>query len=637
MHTARNWIGRVVAVVLMGTLFVSLGAQPDREIDSLRQLLRHKPQTDTSCVADLSRIGFLFINRQPDSALHYHYLAYERSLEFDRPHLQAFAAYWLANVYFMKALSTEIFTYGHWALARAEVARDTQMMARCFSLLGLAYRRYGDKIQAIEYTSQALAIYQARSDQRKIGTELNNLASVYMDRDELDSARAYLEVALEIKRASNDKRGVVYCLGNIAMIYRRKGLYASAHSLLEQLLPMADSSRSPDLKVNIYEELTQIAIDTRDWPEATRCATIGLHMAEQLQIDESREALLTMHMQIARGQGNYKEALSWYEQAHALSDSIVARQNRSLIAELRLQREREAIKRLEQEVVYAQESRETAVITRQWTVALASVALLAMGIVIVVKIRAARRERKALEQISAQKEALAHLNLVKDRLFSIISHDLRSPLAQLAELLAITHEGRMTPESLANWSMAVSRRVDQLVPMLENLLEWAGYQMEGRRQLSLPTELSSLLHQTLDMFHVSAADKSISLELDLSGPLMVRTDPELIRTAVRNLVSNAIKYTPVGGMVSVQVAQVAGCLQIAVQDSGVGIATDQQTAFRTGGQLAQTNGLNGEHGAGIGLILVREMVRIHGGDIHLYSQPGRGSTFTLVLPEVPEA
>jgi signal transduction histidine kinase len=248
------------------------------------------------------------------------------------------------------------------------------------------------------------------------------------------------------------------------------------------------------------------------------------------------------------------------------------------------------------------------------------------------------RTHLALQQTTrrAEKQAadLAQLNADKDRFFSIIAHDLRSPLAGLlglSETLA-TNLAVFTPSEIAEATTEMAKSSRNLYQLLENLLEWS--QLQTGRMECNPTrvELSSVLTELADLFGPAAQQKGLTLKLDLQ-PVTAWMDHRMLHTIVRNLISNAIKFTRAGGSITLRCRLREGLAMAEFCDTGLGIAPDQlANLFVRATKPVSRTGTAGESGTGLGLVLCRELLEAAHGSILATSTPGQGSTFTILLP-----
>jgi len=239
--------------------------------------------------------------------------------------------------------------------------------------------------------------------------------------------------------------------------------------------------------------------------------------------------------------------------------------------------------------------------------------------------------RKVAERTFELREA----NNTKDKFFSIIAHDLRGPVGSLAVLFnEILHKGTDLEDDLFEHVKVSTTRTHQL---LEDLLTWAKSQQGTLEFHPSPFRISQSLEDIVGLLQTSANQKEIQITLDCPDDLSVWGDRSMISTVVRNLINNAIKFTPEQGLVEVTATQTDETVKVSVTDNGVGLQEDiKHRLFRLDEKVPSALGTKKEKGTGLGLILCREFVERHNGEIGVTSVLGEGSTFWFSLP-VPDA
>ncbi len=235
------------------------------------------------------------------------------------------------------------------------------------------------------------------------------------------------------------------------------------------------------------------------------------------------------------------------------------------------------------------------------------------------------------EELYQQAEKLQETNQVKDKLFSIISHDLRSPLNQLLSILKIFQAGSFTEKELQRIMPELSTSVQSTVSLTENLLFWANKQLEGLQVEPRKFELLPLIGENIALFTPPALRKGVSLTSHIHSNYVLFADPEMIRLVLRNLINNAVKFCQEGKEVTVAALPKDGYLEIAIQDQGIGIPEDRIPLLFSN-QGYSTRGTANEKGTGLGLVLCKEFIEINKGKIWVESKPGKGSTFYFTLP-----
>ncbi len=238
-------------------------------------------------------------------------------------------------------------------------------------------------------------------------------------------------------------------------------------------------------------------------------------------------------------------------------------------------------------------------------------------------------------QLREQSKALQELNATKDKFFSIIAHDLRGPLGGFMGLSEMMADESMSfsDEQKKDMNMALSRSSRNIFNLLENLLEWSQMQHGQTAFKPVETNLCELVTEGVSALTESTRNKGISLVIDIANDQQVYADTNMFQSVIRNLVSNAIKFTHKGGKVSVT-ADLSGnnTSVITIKDNGIGMSNDVvSNLFRLNVNSSRL-GTEGEHSTGLGLLLCKEFVERHGGELWVESEEGKGSLFCFTIP-----
>lgn len=236
-----------------------------------------------------------------------------------------------------------------------------------------------------------------------------------------------------------------------------------------------------------------------------------------------------------------------------------------------------------------------------------------------------------ISSLKAIEYELIEINQSKNKLFSIIAHDLRSPLNTLTGLLELVNNQLVNEQEFKGLVDELSKNVSYTSQLLNNLLHWASNQME--RQVVNPQYINihQLIENNIILANKNAILKRISLEYKKENDYQVWADKDMIDLVLRNLISNAIKFTLVGGLIRLDTVMRENNVLVSVQDNGIGMSAQAlDNLFKY--QMHSTNGTNGEKGSGLGLILCKEFVEKNGGRIEVVSEPNKGTTFTFTIP-----
>jgi len=236
------------------------------------------------------------------------------------------------------------------------------------------------------------------------------------------------------------------------------------------------------------------------------------------------------------------------------------------------------------------------------------------------------------EEIRLKNEQLEESNKIKDKLFSIVSHDLRGPLISLQGLLDLVEMNSLSQEDLKKYTHKVGDRLHNTADFLENLLQWSRLQMQGQQFVPATEKfpVQHLLISATQVLRAEAERKTIKLSID-APPIDAYADMNMLQTVVRNLVSNAIKFTHSGGRIEITATRKDQFIVVRVSDSGVGISETQISKLFTMDGVSRP-GTQLEKGTGIGLTICKEFVERNGGSISVTSTVGSGTTFEFTIP-----
>lgn len=251
------------------------------------------------------------------------------------------------------------------------------------------------------------------------------------------------------------------------------------------------------------------------------------------------------------------------------------------------------------------------------------------AIILMVDITSQKENQNKLQQ---QAEELRKTNSLKDKLFTIISHDLKGPILGVRELIKLTNDGVISRDEFFDILPEVNRNMDSVSVLLENLLAWTSSQLKGEMIEKSVFNLESLIQQQFSLFEKTASQKGIRLKMEKFGESDVYADKNMIDLTIRNLISNAMKFSGANDVISVVLKEKESEVYIKVKDTGAGIDPENLQKLRNKESIT-TLGKNKESGTGLGLLLVQEYIAKNGGKLYIQSILNEGSDFSFYLPK----
>ncbi|GAB1348116.1 hypothetical protein MASR1M107_03270 [Ignavibacteriales bacterium] len=254
-------------------------------------------------------------------------------------------------------------------------------------------------------------------------------------------------------------------------------------------------------------------------------------------------------------------------------------------------------------------------------------------------LRASEEKLKSLlenleEEVRQRTDELDKLNKTKDKIFSIISHDLRSPFMSILGFSEILDNemDEMDTATIKSYLGKILSASRNSVSLVDGLLEWSRLQIGGVILSYNEVDMNAIIEEVRALFHPQLAEKSITLSVVSAESVKIVTDANIVRSVLRNLVSNAIKFTRKGGFITISLTRIANTIQLSVKDSGIGIPSEMIPKLFGMSNIHSRKGTSNEKGTGLGLNIAYEFIQKLGGQITVESEEGKGTKFTVFLP-----
>ncbi|GAA0562751.1 ATP-binding protein [Chitinophaga japonensis] len=626
----------------------TLSAQPP-PIDSLLHALQLHPQRDTVRVKLLNQLGRAYFTKDAVMAALYAQEAWHLGDSLQYTEGLIWATRNLALVENTKGNLDKQMDLTMNALQLAERSGQLRATGILYNDIGNIFIEQEHPEQALPYLKRSLLIKQRLHEQAESAKTLNNIGSTYMQLRKLDSALLYLRESEKLKLALHDERGLGFTYENMGLIYELQGQYAASLHYLEESLRYYTASDNLPGTGKAHLNLGKVNTLLK------RYAAAATHLQKAAGINASQQNAkneMIYYLYLARldsSRQDYTAALQHYNQYMELKDQFFAVEKARIINNTREKYESEKKQRENQLLKKEQQTNLSTIRQQRVLVAVCSLLLLILFVITLLLYRLYRRQQELSQQLNSRNEevslqnriileqntTLENLNQVKDKIFSVISHDLRSPLSILEGMLFLLRDRKIPAEQFRQYTDELWRDMKNTAYMMDNLLNWASSQMKGIRVKADDFEITEVFNREFELLQSLSRQKEVQLSHQLLRPVLVYADPEMIRVVLRNLINNAIKFTPAGKGIHIS-GQVSGAfLEICIRDEGIGIPEkDQHKVFSN--IYYSTSGTQNEKGCGLGLPLSKDFVERNQGRIWFRSQPGQGTSFYFTVPLAEE-
>ena len=246
-----------------------------------------------------------------------------------------------------------------------------------------------------------------------------------------------------------------------------------------------------------------------------------------------------------------------------------------------------------------------------------------------------RKIEKQKEEIEENAKELAELNSLKNKLFSVIAHDLKSPMYALRNLFSQMQQQDLPVKEIKMMIPDVVNDLNYTTGLMENLLQWAKSQMQSGAAKPQTIDITEVIKEVINTLHLQAESKKITVRNNAKKIFPVFADIDMTQLVLRNLISNAIKFTPEKGQITIGADDHDSFIEVYIEDTGIGISEEEMLKIQENSYYT-TKGTSSEAGTGLGLMLCKEFIAKNGGRMQVSSKPGKGSIFSFTLPKPEE-
>ncbi|MBN1414121.1 MAG: tetratricopeptide repeat-containing sensor histidine kinase [Bacteroidales bacterium] len=540
----------------------------------------------------------------------------------------------IAELYLLKGIYDKSMAFLLEALKQFQNSGLEKEEAFCYEVMGSLYNATDNPQQAIAFFNKAITINIEKKRVSDVARNYINLGSVFVGIDSIDKGLSYYLISLMIIDSldlESEKRDLLIQLGDG---YFKLGKYEESLKNYYQAMELAEKNGDLFMLANAKSRIGITYFRLNNMPAATKYSKESIMLTGDLKTFRIAGESYRNLADIYESQQNYKKALEYHIRYKKISDSLLNEEKLLHIGELQAKYDITQ-KEKENELLKQQNVQKSKKIKRFTIAAFIIINLFILTLIqLIMLVRLNGKTRYLNLKLAEQGKELEELNDQKDKFFSFVAHNLKNPFSTIlgfSELLAKNSEEKLY-EKIERYSRNIQGLSVHVNKILDNLLEWSRLQRRNFEYKPEKINITNLIRDVLEMNHKEAVRKEIELHYDLPENLAAYADKFMVASILQNLMSNALNFTPSSGKINISGKVCDPQVVISVEDTGIGIAPeDLPKLFRIDVHPAKI-GTAESKGAGLGLVICKEMIHRCKGEITIDSKLARGTSVTFTLP-----
>ena len=566
---------------------------------------------------------------------------------------------------------------------------DTLGVAKVSNSIGLLEIKRGNYAVGLQNSLSAISIFEEQNLQEELSSAYNNLAEAYFKTNQIDKAIEFNFKALEVRRKINDKAGVKESTKNIAELYSILKEHRKSIEYYERVLDILNLDSDQNLRGEILPKIGSEYLRFKEYDRASEYLIEGLKynrkhnnqegllralnaigqlnlqkkkvkLAENqlneayrlaLKINNKSELLENYKLRIALDstRGYFQNAFFWQNKYYKLKDSLSKANEPMFPTEdlTPLDLDFSKVDSSKSDINKASQPDKTQSSFNYPFVVYGLLAIIAILLIFLIfSLLRTRSHKSALEEqknklkkekinteaIIEQTHHLEEVNQVKDKLFSIVSHDLKDSISSIKAFLDLLKEGNISKDEFYNLIPELSENANNASSLLYNLLNWSKSQMQNLEPKPEMLNIQDVFHTKVALVEQKIEDKQIIL-IDETQPEYIYADRSMVEIVIQNLLTNAVKFSRTGDVITISNKEVDGKSLICIEDTGVGISKENISKLFHAHKNFTTVGTKNEKGTGLGLTIAKDLIELNDGRIWVESTPNVGSKFFVELPK----
>ncbi len=515
-----------------------------------------------------------------------------------------------------------------------EQTQNTKGQASALNLIGVIYSDQGKNKEALDIYNKILSIADKQDMFRRAST-LNNIGATYLNMGMYNLCYEYYSKAIKHIQKIDEPESESQLSNNMGALFIKLNNTDSAYYYIMHGLEIAHQTNNLHRLSNSHEILGEYYHWQKNLPLALKNYHQALEFARKMgvvyEIASTASGLSKTYADLR----DFENAYTYLSLQKEMDDSVKNKKIATRITQIELEKEFQKERDLN-EVLNARNRLERNIYI---------IVIFFVSVIFIILLFSYTQKKKAYrllqsqrdtllsqkEEIRLQAKQLSELNNIKAKLFSIISHDLRSPLSSLVAIVEATKKNTLSRPQFQEMLNDMQENIGATANLVNNLLGWARSQQDGITMHPENLNILQLTEKEITLQSSAIKQKNLKVINTIPKEIFVYADANMLQLVVRNLLSNAVKFSYKNNKVTLSAVAINEKVKITIQDEGIGIPPDKINALFTKAG-SSTNGTNNETGTGLGLILCREFIVLNNGRIDAESRPGEGSAFTFALP-----
>jgi len=677
-------------LVLLTALFFNLfsGLSQTREIDSLTIQLAFQEQDSLKIDTSLQLIKSLLNSKNYTKAILYINQSEKLAKELNYTNGIAELNYFRAQIFAKNKDYKNAIEYYSESLNYFNQKNDSLGIAKVNNSIGLIHIKLGNYTQGLNYSLSAITIFEKKNLKQELSIAYNNLAEAYFNTYKLEKSLEYNQKALDVRKDLNDINGIIASTKALANIYSLKKEHRKAIEYYENALTFLNIKENDTLRGEILPNIGREYMQFNEYSNSSKylleAITLNkkinskkgilksyIYLSElNLKLNKIRLAVYQINEAYKRSRevaddnlnletyrvlidvnsykADYKNAFLWQSEYYKLKTKLDSEKDK-ILNKISAEETPLVIPNREPVIIP-----DTTLNTETSDLKIKKLKLLIYSLIALISIllitlfflsKSNKKKQNYISNFNSNsgnfknenielKEKLVNLeeiNQVKNRLFSIVSHDLKDSISSIKSFIDLLKDKGISQDEFEQLLPELSENADNASTLLLNLLNWSKSQMQNLDPKAEYFDIKEVFNEKMNLISKKAAKKQIVL-LNDSVKEIIYADKNMIEIVIQNLLANAVKFSRIGDVITVSNRQRNGNALICIADTGVGISEENQKKLFTNEGFT-TRGTDHEKGTGLGLSICKQLVDLNKGKIWVESEPNFGSKFYIELPK----